>query len=425
MSCELITLKGQNTISQDRIIINRNFQCLNDCLEEIDTLIQSGSIGTTSDNVSNESNVDGDTVTSALNTLLNSISQSNSLIVVDLLADLPGAAAEGNMALVRNIEVKSTPVIGLYIFDSLWRQIIREDANTYITDLDDGIASPGIEVPVGTTVAQIKGKTFSEFVDEYVFPTIEATISYGESGSLPYSGSPSTVEVGTLLDITLTANFQKGLIQNGDGSSGPDLVGNPSQYEFTGPGIATSVVVVSSNLTEIIDTSNPGFSTVPAVFGAQNWTVDIDFDAGTGAYFDSKGATATNLDASRVAGNDVTNSPSITGRYYAFYDVGSIPVDSAGVRSASNTIFLSASNTGSFTINIPSGTPEVFFSVPAGKTVQVNYVESSNADVTGSFSSNTFNVDDAGGNPVSYDTWSTTIGGGGYPADATYNVVIS
>jgi len=90
-------------------------------------------------------------------------------------------------------------------------------------------------------------------------------------------------------------------------------------------------------------------------------------------------------------------------------------------------LFLSTAATGVFNMTIPAGITNVWFSVPAGKTIKVLYVESSNADVTSEFIANTFNVINGGGagDPISYDTWGSIIPGIGYPADATYNVTIS
>lgn len=301
---------------------------------------------------------------------------------------------------------------------------ILTGASAYSTTLDPGVQSPGINVPNGTTVADISGQTFSDFIDNYVFPTVYSTI--GSNLSLVLGGvSTSTVEVGTTISPTLTATFNQGDIDNGNGTSGPSLVGLPNLYTFTGPGISTSVEVVSSSLSEAITTSNSGYSASDAAFGTNRWNIVVDYDQGTGDYFDSKGNIDTTLDASRVSGNTNDYSNIYTGRRYAFYDTGILPSDSSEVRTSTDRAFLNASNAGSFTITIDASEPLVFFAVPAGKSATVLYVESSNADVTGSFSVTTFNVDDAAGNPVSYDIYTSTIGGGGYPSEANYSVTIS
>jgi len=421
----IIKLKGTGSISADREILNANYQSLNIAITELDSSLNGGDVQTNSDFVENLSTIPGGSVTAALNNILTLIPTGNELLIVNTYGDLPTSPTSGDMAFVRDLQIKSTAVSALYVYDTDWVILSRSDANTYVTDLNDIVESPGIDIPAGTTVLDLKGITFSKFIDDYIFTTVLAYISQNESTLLTFAGASSIVEVGTSIDVTLTGTFNRGSIENGDNSAGPDLVGTPNQYEFTGPGIATSVVITSSNLTEIIDTTNIGFSIFAAVFGSQRWNVDIDYDIGSGNYYDSKGNLSSNLDTDRVAGTSSDISPTTTGRYNAFYDVGIIPINSAEVRSAANTIFLDGSNNGSFNITIPASTPEVFFSVPTGKTVQVLYVESSNADVTGSFSSNSFDVNDAGGTPVAYDTLSSTIGGGGYPAIATYTVTIS
>jgi hypothetical protein len=296
---------------------------------------------------------------------------------------------------------------------------------TYQTDLDDAVESPGWTIPNGLTVGDVRGQTFSEFIDNYLFPTVFSTLTTNRSATLTFTPSGGNVEVGTLLDPTLTATFNRGLITGGNGATTP-LVGLPNTYTFTGLGISTSVIVSSSSTTEQIVTDGSNFVATPAGFGNNNWSVQVDYDAGVTPYYDSKGNLDTTLDGSRVSGSISDSSPNYTGRYYAFYDTGSIPVNSAQVRAASNRTFLNSGNNGSFNITIPALTSDVFFAVPNdGQTATVLYVESSNADVTGSFSVSTFNVNDANGSPVSYDIYSTSIGGGGYPSEATYSVTIS
>ena len=356
-------------------------------------------------------------------------SDDDDVSIVNLYTDLPASPIEPDLKLayVRDsVDDTGSNVPALYIYDnSSWNLITRIDGVVYTTTLNDATTSPGIDIPNGTTVADLKGISFSQFIDTYVFPTVDASITSNESAVLTFSPASGTVEVGTTLNKTLTATFNRGQIQNGDGSNGPTLVGSPSSFVFTGPGIATNVTVNSSNLVEAINTGFAGYDQVEALFGNNIWNVVVNYDGGVGDYTDSKGNVQNQLDGSRIAGFESDDSTAIVGRYYVFFDTGSIPVDSAGVRGATNKQFLSGTNTGSFNITIPQNTPQVFFAVPTGKSIQVNYVESANADVTGTFSSSTFNVNDAGNNPVSYDIWSSTIGGGGYPSQATYSVVIS
>ncbi len=295
----------------------------------------------------------------------------------------------------------------------------------YDTTLSDTIQSQGIVVPVGTPVSAIRGMSFTDFIDTFVFPTILPSINTNRSSSLGFTPSLTTVEVGTLIDPVLTATFNKGSIRNGNGSIGVSLVGDPVTFTFTGKGIATNVVVTSSNLVETINTSTPGLTTSVVAFGNNSWSVLINYSTGTGLYYDSKGNPVNNLDGSRVAGTITANSAVIVGRYNSFRHFGYIPTDSVSVRATSLKTLLSATNTGTFSISIPASTPEVWFAVPNGKTATVLYVESSNADVTGSFTTTLLNVNDANGTPVSYKLYSSIIGGGGYPSNATYNITIT
>lgn len=427
MSC-VIKLKGTGSISADREVINKNFECLLTQVEDINALIDLNAISTTSDNVINNSDVEGANLTAALNninTILENISTGSSLFIVDVLGDLPTDASEGDMGFIKDLQTHTTVANAATVayVDGLWNVIGRRDAITYITDINNFTVSPGFDT-TGATVSQMKGMSLSSFIDAYAFPTISPTIASYESSSLS-ENLDLNLEVGTSISPILTANFSKGSITNGDGSVGPNLVGSPVLYTFTGPGMPSPVIIVTTALSVILDSSNTGFTSSILPFGTVNWSVSIAYSQGIGTYYDSKQNASTILDADRVAGTSNSNSGSVNGRYYAFYGSGSIPNNSTEVRASANKTFLNASNNGSFNITIPAGTPEVYFSVPTGKTIQVNYIESLNADVTSTFASSTFDVNDAGGSPVSYDTWSTVIGVSGYPTDATYSVVIS
>ena len=44
------------------------------------------------------------------------------------------------------------------------------------------------------------------------------------------------------------------------------------------------------------------FTSYEIAFGENKWQVQIDYDAGTGTYYDNKGNAVTNLDGSRGSG---------------------------------------------------------------------------------------------------------------------------
>jgi hypothetical protein len=313
---------------------------------------------------------------------------------------------------------------GMYTWTGTeWSLIATQDDVTYDSIFDDSLAVPttigGIDA--GTTVGDLRGLSPTEMFDAILFPTIPPSSS---PKSVVLSGiTGGNYEVGTQVITSLTATFNQGTITNGDASPGPALVGQGNNYTYKDP----DGVTIGSNATAgNIDAINAPLYII--TIGNNIWNVVTDHDAGTGLYYDSKGIASTDLDTQRVAGSTADNSSNMSGRYYAWRGSGpggSAPTNSAQVRAETDKSFLSTSNTGSFNITIPPGTQEVFISIPAGKTLTVLYVESSNADVTGSFTSNAFNVDDANANPVAYETFVSFIGVGGYPATATYAVTIS
>lgn len=298
-----------------------------------------------------------------------------------------------------------------------------EELGVYNPSLPDDLKTPEAVggIPADTSVAYLRGKTYEAIINDLLFPTVLAYISTGHSATL--SGiSTSTLEVGLAMSPATTGIFNDGQITNGDESVGPNLTGLGNSYTFFLPdGTVDGTYATAGN------SQGHTFSAYNIGFGTNRWEVSIGYDAGSGAYYDNKGNAGSNLDAERVVGEDTDYSSVVTGRRYAWRDASTAaaPTNSAQVRALTIKSFLSASNTGTFDISIPSSTPNVFFFIPIGKTVLVQYVESSFADVTGSFASGPISVDDAGGSAQSYESWTTTIGGGGYPGVATYRVTIT
>lgn len=268
----------------------------------------------------------------------------------------------------------------------------------------------------GTRVYDLKGKTFEWLFSAILFPTVLAYI--GTPKSISLSGvTGTTVEVGTTYTPFVMTTFNQGLIKNGNNTDGPDLVGPISLYSYFLP---------DSTLDATTGDTDHSFTPYNISFGSNIWSVSGTHAAGSGLYYDNKGNTVTNLDAQRVSALVSANSANVVGRRYAWRGYGaasSHPTDSAGVRALTSKSFLSATNTGTFDISIPSGNAEVYFYIPAGKTVVVQYVESSFADVTGSFTTSAITVNDAGGTGQSYTSYVSNFGG--YPETATYRVTIS
>jgi len=246
--------------------------------------------------------------------------------------------------------------------------------------------------------------TFTEFVEVLVAPLVNPTfeINFVVCGGI----SSGTQEVGSTIGATLTSTYDPGVIHSADGSPDVDLTGGKTTHLFSGSGVngQTGVVLTA------------------AVLGSNIWGVAQGYSQGNDPYYDSSGNPSTIFDAFRVAGTAFDNSNTITGKYKYWWSVGSIPTDSAGVRALTDDGFYPVS---SFDIAIPQGETLVAFYLPSPTPqITVLYVESSFADVTGSFTITGMTVNDAAGNPVSYNRFESTIGGIGYAADATYRVNI-
>ena len=295
----------------------------------------------------------------------------------------------------------------------------------YDTSLASGLTMPEAVggYPQGTSVADVSGDTFVTMFDNLLFPTVLAYIGTNVSALLA-GVSTTTAEVGTAYAPATTGTLTPGVITNGDETTGPNLKGDANEFRFYLPDSSLDETVAAP----IDNDEDWTFTSYEVTFGTNRWQVQIDYDAGTGTYYDNKGNAVTNLDGDRGSGTASDYSNIITGRRYEWNGYGiqnSAPTDSAGVRGLGTKSFLDGSNLGTFTITIPASTQEVYFFVPAGNTVTVLYVESSYANVTSSFTETQFNVDDAGGNPISYDSWVSYIGAGGYPSEANYEVTIS
>jgi hypothetical protein len=156
----------------------------------------------------------------------------------------------------------------------------------YNTTIGDAVTS----IAVGGAPAQAasiwKGLTLVQALDTILFPTILASIQTAKSVALTVSGASGLQEIGQTISRTLTAAFNRGLITNGDNTTGPALVGAATEYTFTGTGISSTAQ--AGNTLAVSNT---------IVSGSNNWAVTVAHDAGTGDYFDNKGNVGTNLTA--------------------------------------------------------------------------------------------------------------------------------
>jgi len=262
-----------------------------------------------------------------------------------------------------------------------------------------GAISIGDIVPTGTDL--------TTFVETLIAPLV-----------LPIVGTPNRatlngivtgiLEVGDRLQTTLTTAYNRGTIQSKDGHPDVPLTGAAGTAHYSGAGIGSTTGVIDMRI----------------IAGNNHWSVGQDYGAETAFYYDSKGNVATNLDSMRGPGTANDDSNIIIGRYRYWHVVGSIPTTSAGVRLLTSTGFFPVNT---FSIDIPQGETKVAFYLPdTVGNITVRYVESANSEVTSDFVPGIpMDINDAGGVPVHYLRFETTIPGIGYDANATYTVTIS
>lgn len=190
------------------------------------------------------------------------------------------------------------------------RETFEKSGTTFSSNLAAALAIPSNwqDEVVGLTIADLQTLGLTALVEKIFFPTVQASILTNKFVALTATGASSIVEVGQPLTLTLSAAFNQGSIQDGDGSANANpLVGAATNYRFTG--------------TNIVETNQAGNSlaiAVDAILGTNVWNVEVTHDAGVGSYFDNKGNAGNNLDAQRLAGTVSDASNTISGRLATF-----------------------------------------------------------------------------------------------------------
>lgn len=211
----------------------------------------------------------------------------------------------------------------------------------------------------------------------------------------------------------------------------------PSFSAFSIQGQANTVergTVLAAAQVFLWATTNPG-NIQPDQVGAY----DINNDALVFGPVANDGSEATNIipvnfnavpyvQQYLISSLDTQNNPfqrllAISAAFKIFYGVPvAAPVNSADVRALAGNTFGN-----SFSIIIPQGETVIAFAYPDTRPditdAAVKYVEGFNAPVGNTFTKVEFPVNDAAAVPAGYKIY-TSILGGPYPADATYNVIL-
>lgn len=284
-----------------------------------------------------------------------------------------------------------------------------EQVDALIANLDlDTLATLEEEVPAQIAAGNInigdileEGLSFTDFVKLLLLSTYEPTLispSYNLSTSV--TGSR---EIGSTANVTLTGNFDRGLIK-GDLVSG---AWNPNATQDFRAGAALGYTFEGNSQ------ANNTFSFAHVVTeGVNEFSSTVDHQIGPQP-LNSEGK---NFNFPFPAGTISDDNRQLVGRYRQFFgSVTSFPTTSSAVRSL-NTNFENVNN---FEINI--NTTRFSIVIPDTKNL-VNVTTQNNENITGNFSQSTISVDDGGGNPVNYKIFNLQTA---LPLNVTANVILN
>jgi len=129
----------------------------------------------------------------------------------------------------------------------------------------------------GTTVADLRGKTFEWLFSAILFPTVEPTLTPPQMTAFtltPTTGLSTYQEVGATININTSASFSRGSINPQFSAASPFRSGLPNTYTYTGSGLPASVPSTST-------TDSQSISSYVVVIGQQPyWTCSVSYDAG-------------------------------------------------------------------------------------------------------------------------------------------------
>lgn len=272
----------------------------------------------------------------------------------------------------------------------------------YNTTLDSTLETPSDVggIPAGTSVADLTGQTFVDFVDTLLFPVVQPTYTIP---TITLSGiSPGTREVGSTITASLNLYGDK------------NDAGQFTQLRVLRDGspLVTHTVLTQSSIGNVPpqfgypDPNNPNFRyTIPTPYsesyvvpiGSTTYQGDGNYDAGL-AKQDNKGnvdgrtPAVRSSNAPQAASNNFNTSTIITGIYPYFYGTSSsLPTASfvaSEIAAGNGTKVLSAAS-GTLAIPYNVGLPGEFiwFAYPSTYTTKtiwyVNALDS--GDIDGSY----------------------------------------
>jgi len=291
----------------------------------------------------------------------------------------------------------------------------------YRTDLTGELTDEPVgNILAGTPVEDLKDRLIDDLLDDIFFT--DPPFIFIDQGNAMQKNTPvdDIIEVGTPLGFDVDAAHLKGFIGSPNGAPLVEFAGDATKFTFTDWDLTvTEYPAPPGNIQNHIGV------VPPATLGDLEITCDIEWELGVGAYFDENGMENHAFEPQRGPGAAQVVT-SVAARYLGWFGSGALlsaPIDSATVRALPDPVFLGIDSEGGFSFTVPAGTVEAYFYLPtSANDVQLFHDLQTNTYLTSGLVKSTFNVNDANGDPVSYDSYVLTIGGIGYLEDALFKV---
>jgi hypothetical protein len=265
----------------------------------------------------------------------------------------------------------------------------NDDNTKFQSQLPDGVRTSKSfgNIPAGTDVATLKGNKLNALIEQALFERELPTYT-NPSLSVSWNQGGIKFERGTTLsNIIATASLNAGQILNGNGSVFGDMAVDPFDYAFTG-------AVVENFPAEMVKTIQS--SPIPSLKLTSNGFIrcDVDYNSNPNNPQDSYGDEYDlNLNPGSV--NDTLNY-SVYLKYFAGSAVakGDLPADGSEARSTSSNSGEDRGTT--FQLNV-GGKQTAWVAVPSGRSIRVMDNNGIPLNITDSFESESFTLQDAGG----------------------------
>jgi hypothetical protein len=273
---------------------------------------------------------------------------------------------------------------GKYLKTSAGSQVFNSQLSSSLA-MQNAVGS----ISAGTTIEDLQGLTFTQYIENQNFPTVIAYIN--DASNLALSGfSILSLEVGAEYSFTAVMSFNTGEINNGDNTLAGSLSGNALTFELQNPDLVT---YVNNSVTNNTDSTNTTLYSMVA--GVNTWTFSGTNSAGTTSYTDNKGgadivASIETAKADTIP-SDVTFSK--TGYFPLFYGMSSNDYSTGGT-ALYNNLDLQKNVIGVQSLNISlSGSSEhIYFIYPSSAGDLTSIKDGNDFNVTSSFTKFTANV---------------------------------